>query len=1392
MTTTDDGRVDRLLLSTSQQNIYHGVLQGPDPALYLIGKSYRLRPIALSAFLPALKATILGNPIQLCVLMPADAGDTYPTLVPRLQCDDVIRIQETGGEEPQRLEDTWSAGILSTPLVRYTVHTDIDMRVVGMEVHTHHLLLDGGATAIIEAELARHLNGVGQKSSAAVNVADLDRAHRNERAKVEQSTERFAAAVQAELAEEAQCGATAGSAGDAIPGTAGRGVLRESLRVTGPTYDIIVALAEARQVPLNVLVSAAAVAVHASLRQSTQTLLVHPVDNRFGEPDLNVATCLVNSVAQLVRFPAFASVADVVAALDRGYVKAVRRRWFREERYRRMYLAINRSLPVEALTVNFMRGRCAVELSPYLSEPAVVTDIGPVEGMTVACVHDEDQRTLDVAIWNRIDAAGPTARSGAAERIVAALTAMATHWDDPIALTVDDWFGLAADGSLRAAGEVPRMEPLAAQAWFLDEAVDRRQCRSPGVDRWVAEIVRVGAAPGAVLVFADDESQCAIELLVACHLAGCGYSVCATVDEVRTRADTIGAQGDTAAYVIDITATLPDLDERLRGLVEERIKHVTRDNQLATRPAYVMPTSGSTGEPKLVLVTHGSLAAFCAAARTAYGWGPADTVLQCAPLTSDISVEEVFVSVSSGARVVRSAAMRTGDLSALTRDVAANIATVLDLPTAIWHLLCDDGAAVAALGGSVLRQVIAGGEPIRATAVAKWLDSPATQGISLISTYGPTETTVVVTHLPIGTGERSLESQTTSRLGHPLAPGSVFVGFGEVVVAGELVSAGYLGMANPSFGTVYDVGGQRHRAFATADRVSRDAAGFPVFAGRRDAVVKIAGKRVDTADLMRRISSDPDVIDLAVEPAGAGLGIWFQTALTRSAADDPVVRARIRGIARALGVPSFAVDGVPAIPRMPSGKVDRAKLVVNKQLSVHRSGPGDSDVRAASLADIWGRLLGRSIGPGSSLLDEGIGSLELIRILPATREFLNRQLSVLDLISADTAANVVEYGPVGDTWMDGTTAAAIADDFAALTRPDRGAAPGVRRLPIGSGAQPIVILGASGIVATGMARAIVDLARLGRRRPDVVFATRSPVPQHGPWTALSSLAGVKVVRTPGGFDAADLGALLQDVGAGTVVNCIGNTNVLVPYRELRAANVDAVSQITEACVRHGARLVHLSTFVVNADVTTGRVTDPRFAPYPYAASKSLAELAVGHTPDELDFTVVRLPRVLGDVRQLERSSDILVSILDACTALGQCPIVPLVEEVTTSLAAAHGILGLLPALSPAVELGRGMTVLRGEKVHYTEFLGSFGFDAIDTVEWKDRLDRSAWAQQNRSRWAVIDAWIGLGTRLRGRTYAEYLAEYPTVDIDYESLTETVSMPEPLRGVLAPEAVAVGN
>lgn len=1384
MTWPDDRQLPRVALSRSQQNIYNGVLQDSDPELYLIGRSYRFRQQELPDFLSALEATILNNPVQLCVLEAPLTAIGYPDLVPRLTFGDLVRV----GCDGEELVSTWSAGILGVPLVRYTVRTDDHGRVSGLDVHTHHLVVDGGATGLIEADLARHL-AAGSSSNELPSVTEgltkLAEAHRREASKADEALARFGDLVKKELTDEALRGGYGQSSNDTV-GSAAKGVLRESVRISGAAYDALLALSEQKQVPLNVLVAAAAVAVDASLRQNTENLLVHAVDNRFGEPDLNVASCLVNSVAHSVRFPPFASVQDVVQTLDRGYVKAVRRRWLREEQFRRMYLAINRASHVESLTLNFLREPCARELRPYLLEPPATTDIGPVESMTAASVLDEEQRVLNLGIWNRADLPEGATFSGVAERIAAVLESMTAMWHNPIAMTAGEWLGVGAEGACRRSDQIVHEEQLLSQTWFLDRAggVHRTLERRRYVYPWVAWLVQNGAAPGDVVVFTDDSTGKTIDLLIACHLAGCGYSVCDTAEELRSRADSIADHGDgLGTHIVDVAGArlVLVLEGELRELIDKRIEQVTQDTALATKTAYIMPTSGSTGQPKLVRVTHGSLALFTDAVRRAYGWGPDDTILQCAPLTSDISVEEIFCGALCGSELVRSTAMRAGDLQALGEDLLAQNPTVVDLPTAVWHLLCDDADALGAVGRSHLRQIVIGGEAIRPAAVDKWIDSAAAQRISLISTYGPTETTVIATYLPIACDGTFVESRARIRLGRPIVPNTVFVAFGEVVIVGDLVSAGYLGLDGGCFGTVTTPEGSRRRAFATADRVALDADGFPVFSGRRDAIVKISGKRVDTAEVMSRISGDPAVFDVAVEVHNGGLGVWVETRRTREGVDDAAAASRIRRILLSLGVSSFFVVEVPSVPRKPNGKIDSDNLRTMPQFVDAAPNHAETSERAAGLAEIWSRHLGRPIGPDASLLAEGIGSLDLIRILPDTRRYLGRHVSILDLISADTAANLVHDAPAGDAWMDVDTAAEIDRDFAALGR--RLPAPGfiATRPPNGGRPPAIVVLGASGILGTGFAQAVLELKRSGIRCPEVVLAARSDLPGREPWAALRNVDGVRIERISPELTAADLDGLIGN--AGTVVNCIGNTNVLVPYRELRPANVELVSTMTDACASRGARLVHLSTFVVNADVSAARVTDPRDAPYPYAASKAMAELAVAGSSNAIDFTIVRLPRVLGEPEQLHDSADILVAIVDACVALQAFPSVTLTEEVTTGRAAAHGILGLLPEWAGSTELGRGITVVRGEPLAYAELLGEFARDELDPMEWKHRLDHSDWATRNPRRWSVIDAWITLGMRLGTRSYADYLGAYPSIELGIDPVTELVTEPHSLRELL---------
>lgn len=1376
MTVVEDG--PPVPLSRSQQNIYTGVLQDSDPALYLVGRTYRFHRLDLAALLAALDATIRDNPIQLCVLHPGPAGGDFPQFVPRLRVRDLVQVASDGaGRGGEDLQQRWTGGLLGRPLVRYTVLTDDGGGVVGLDIHTHHLLLDGGATGIIEADLARHLAAgpTAENPDVGAGLARLAAAHRCEHARVERARERLADAVRRELAEDAHRGG-AGRAAPAVPGAAARGVRRQSVRIAGAPYRALRAFADEQQIPINMLLATAAVAVDASIRQHTDGLLIHAVDNRFGESDLQVATCLVNSVAHPVRFAPFASVEQVARSLDRAYVRAGRRRWLREEQYRRMYLAIHRAIQVEALTFNFLPEPCAPGLRRHLSETPVTTDIGPVESTTVAGILDEQAGTLTVDIWDRADLSAAAAPSTVGERIAAVLNALPAMWDQPIAMLVDEWFPVAADGTC-GPGDLAA-DPPAAPAWFVDPGSRLRQWRAQRryIDGWLGWLVQNGVAPGDVVVLTDDDTDKTVDLLIACHLAGCAYSACDTGDQVGPRVNLLADQGITA-HVVDPAAVAPaDPDAGLRRRIDRRVDQVARDVDLASRTAYLMPTSGTTGEPKLVRVTHRSLAFFCAAIPGSYGWGPGDRILQCAPLTSDISVEEIFGAAFTGSELIRSTAMRAGDLPALAHDLATRQPTLVDLPTAVWQLICDDDELLDVIGGSRLRQVVIGGEAVRSSAVDRWAAAPAVQQISVISSYGPTETTVVVSYLPLVGDGAAVTSGARARLGRPIAANTVVVAFGEVVVVGETVSAGYLGLDDGGFGVVATPDGHRRRAFATGDRVVVDRDGFPVLSGRKDAVVKVSGKRVDTAEIARRVGEDPAVSDCAVELHDGGLGVWFQTRKTHADSEDPAAAARIRGILTGLRVPSFIVAGVPAIPRKPSGKVDSDRLrTLPRFTAAVQDGNAAGRDAAVGLADLWSRRLGTAVHPDSSLLDLGIGSLDLIAILPDTRRYLRRQLSILDLISADTAARLVAAGAHTEGWIDADTAAAIEADLAAL--PTRRSTTGERRTAVGGDARPVLVLGASGIVGTGFAQAAPEFTGRG---PTVLLAARTP-------------GGPRWVDLPARFGPAELADLIRDTGAGTVINCIGNTNVVVPYRDLRPANVDLVAAMTDACRAGDAKLVHLSTYVVNADVTAPRVTDPRQAPYPYAASKSLAELIVAGSPADLDFTIVRLPRVLGDTHQIRASADILASIVDACCALRAYPSVALVEEVTTARAAAREILGLLPEFGGPDALGRAITVVRGVAVDYATFLGEFGGVRLDIAEWKRRLDRSGWAQTNPHRWSMIDAWVTLGRRLGGRSYAQYLADYPTLGLGIDGAAELATRPLPLRPLLeqGPNLAPVG-
>src|SRR5262249_45752613 len=151
--------------------------------------------------------------------------------------DDEAETARSGDE----LSRTWSPDILAKPLVRYTVRTDQSGQLSGLDVFTHHILLDGGGIGIIEADLAHYLaaGSAAEIPCVSQGLTKLRQAHHRETTKADESLQRFADVVQRELADAARAGGDGQGVNDARA-TEAKGILDSSVTISGEAYDAIV------------------------------------------------------------------------------------------------------------------------------------------------------------------------------------------------------------------------------------------------------------------------------------------------------------------------------------------------------------------------------------------------------------------------------------------------------------------------------------------------------------------------------------------------------------------------------------------------------------------------------------------------------------------------------------------------------------------------------------------------------------------------------------------------------------------------------------------------------------------------------------------------------------------------------------------------------------------------------------------------------------------------------------------------------------------------------------------------------------------------------------------------------------------------------------------------
>ncbi|MFF9850446.1 amino acid adenylation domain-containing protein [Streptomyces litmocidini] len=413
--------------------------------------------------------------------------------------------------------------------------------------------------------------------------------------------------------------------------------------------------------------------------------------------------------------------------------------------------------------------------------------------------------------------------------------------------------------------------------------------------------------------------------------------------------------------------------------------------------AYVMFTSGSTGLPKGVGVSHADVAAL--AADSAWADGAVDAVLLHSAYVFDASTFEMWAPLLGGGRVV---VAPDGVLEAHTLEEAVRRhgVTAVFLTTALFNVIAETGADAYA----GLRLVCAGGELASPDAMQRV--AAHAPGTRVLHVYGPTETTTFATrHLvtaelpagppPIGRPLDGMRAQVLDEALNPVPPGVV----GELYLAGRGVARGYTGrpgataarfVADPSD----PAGGRMYR---TGDLVRWTHHGHLAYVGRADGQVKLRGYRIELGEIESVLAGCAGVADafaLVREDVPGDRRLVAYVVPNAGARPDPAELARAVGrVLPAYMVPA-AVVPLEALPLNPNGKVDRAALPL-PAYDAPGSGRAPRTAREEIVCGLFAGLLGQeSVGPDDDFFALGGHSLLATRLAARLRTALGVEAEV--------------------------------------------------------------------------------------------------------------------------------------------------------------------------------------------------------------------------------------------------------------------------------------------------------------------------------------------------------------------------------------------------------------
>ncbi|QGG94765.1 non-ribosomal peptide synthetase [Actinomarinicola tropica] len=892
------------------------------------------------------------------------------------------------------------------PLVRAHVADAADG--VDVVLVVHHAIADGWAVDVLVDELVALALDPGttlaQKEVDAVDVAVW----------LHDRTEGDGAAAASRFLERLRRGAE-------LRG----GVLPYDRRLTGDSHHV--AAARRRRLDAGVVASLGAVSRRCGASPfSTLTAMLAVTLRRFGAPeDLLVGTatanrplpelervvaCTTNFVPIRVDARGERSVADVIRGVAEDVVASDEWGWLPVE----AVLGDHRDgepLALPDVMVSMLNQRVSTSTAPRhgVSLPHVLTDLD------VVCTTAEDG-ALDVEVHHDPRRLLPTTVDRLLDAWLELVARLPDHLDAPVDDLVAPGPGDRRDAEVLGGDEGP--VPAGTVLDLVWPHVDGRPDRAALIDtgaatswgelgdrarRLAASLARDGVGRGDHVLVTADRAP-AVEALLACWWLG---AVPVPLGD-RQPATKVAA----LARRVDASAVLDEASMAERLARPDDVPHVEAVPLVGDDPAYVLFTSGSTGEPKGVVVPHRALLASTLARLDHYADAP-QVALLGHDMAFDAALGIAVWYLAMGGTLVTPGHDERLDPVSLARLIDEHGVGQIDLVPSHLRLLLDQAPAD---GLGSLRLVTTGAEACPPSLVD--LHLRRLPGVRLVNEYGPTECTVwTVAHdctaddveqglVPIGRPVLGTVARVADAEGRPMPRGAI----GELLLAGHLLADGYIGDPAQTAARFVEIDGRRW--YRTGDRVRWNDDGELEFHGRSDDQLKVRGYRIEPGEVDAVLRDHPDVLRAATWThevvAGAPVLVaWVQPrpGVADDLRDDVLAHCRTR--LPEWMVPSVVVT-VDAMPLTTSGKVDRRRLPPPEPSDLgHERVPPSSPLERA-IVGVWEALLGRPVGMFDNFFDLGGHSLLAARLVSELTGHLGVTVQLPDLLEDATPAHLVQ------------------------------------------------------------------------------------------------------------------------------------------------------------------------------------------------------------------------------------------------------------------------------------------------------------------------------------------------------------------------------------------------